>query len=80
MFSTLKFSLKNYFNLKQARLVTLAEINKRIDPRHVLKMGYSITSFKGKAISDASQVSAGDEIKTVLEKGELKSTVTKRQG
>jgi len=78
MLSTLKFSLKNYFNLKQARLETLAEINKRTDPRHVLKMGYSITSFKGKAISDATQISAGDEIKTVLNKGELKSTVTKK--
>ncbi len=75
LLSTLKFSLKNYFNLKDARLVTLGEINKRIDPRHVLKMGYSITSFNGKALSDAKQVSAGDEIKTLLSKGELRSTI-----
>jgi exodeoxyribonuclease VII large subunit len=73
--SALKFSLRNYFNLKQAALVTLEEISKRLDPQNVLKMGYSITSFKDKVLKDATQVSSGDEIKTVLNKGELRSTV-----
>ncbi|MEH6304874.1 exodeoxyribonuclease VII large subunit [Olivibacter sp. CPCC 100613] len=47
-----------------------------LDPQHVLKRGYSITLFNGKAITDVHTLQAGDKIKTILAFGETESQVT----
>ncbi|WP_426790027.1 exodeoxyribonuclease VII large subunit [Sphingobacterium sp. WOUb80] len=46
------------------------------DPIRLLKQGFSITKVNGKLIQSVTQVSPGDVIQTILEHGELISTVT----
>ncbi|HPR61717.1 MAG TPA: exodeoxyribonuclease VII large subunit, partial [Prolixibacteraceae bacterium] len=48
-----------------------------IDPKNILKRGYSITLKNGQAIKDAQQVKTGDEITTILYKGKITTTVYK---
>ena len=45
------------------------------DPQLLLSRGYSITLLNGKAIRDPRQLKAGDEIKTRVEKGTIRSVV-----
>jgi len=46
-----------------------------LDPKNVLKKGYSITKINGKIIKDATNIKKGTEIETILYKDELISTV-----
>ncbi|MBN2263389.1 MAG: exodeoxyribonuclease VII large subunit [Prolixibacteraceae bacterium] len=46
-----------------------------IDPKNILKRGYSITLMNGKAIKDAQQVKAGDELTSIFYKGKITTTV-----
>ena len=57
------------------RLDMLAQRLSALDPALLLKRGYSITLFQGKAVRDAGILSAGDEIETRFEKGSVKSRV-----
>ena len=59
------------------RLQLLEEKTKSLDPRLLLKRGYSITLFKGKAVRDPLTLQEGDEIETHLEKGTIVSKVRK---
>lgn len=77
LFSTLKHLLKNYFNLEMAQIRTFEQVNHGRDPANILKLGYSITSSKGKVLTDAGRVAPGDEIQTSLKKGCLSSIVRK---
>jgi exodeoxyribonuclease VII large subunit len=62
--------------LQQAMRLTQAKSQVRaLDPVNVLKRGYSITYFKGKALKDAAAVSLGDEIITRLYSGTVSSEV-----
>ena len=57
------------------RLQLIEEKAKSLDPTLLLSRGYSITLKDGKAVRDACQLQAGDEIETRLEKGTIKSIV-----
>lgn len=46
-----------------------------MDPELLLRRGYSITLYEGKAVRDASMVASGEEIVTRLGKGTIKSVV-----
>ena len=46
-----------------------------LDPVQTLKRGYSITYFKGAPLRKTSTVNKGDEISTLLSKGEIKSKI-----
>lgn len=46
-----------------------------LDPALLLRRGYSITLFHGKAVRDSQQLKAGDEIETRVEKGVIMSRV-----
>jgi len=50
---------------------------KNLDPKNVLKRGYSITRIKDKAIKDIKTVAAGTRVKTILYHGEFESEVIK---
>ena len=63
---------------EQHRLELVAEKLKMLDPQQLLKRGYSITLKDGHAVHDPQQLLPGDEIVTRLEKGIVKSTVTKK--
>ncbi len=47
------------------------------DPQLLLRRGYSITLFKGRAVRDPKQLKPDDEIETRVEKGTIKSIVTR---
>ena len=59
------------------RLQLMEEKLKALDPQLLLKRGYSITLYKGKAVRDPKSLQAGDEIETRLEKGTIVSKVKK---
>jgi exodeoxyribonuclease VII large subunit len=48
-----------------------------IDPKNILKRGFSITMKDGKAIKNASQIDEGDTIENVFYKGKVESVVKK---
>ena len=53
----------------------LEEKTKSLDPTLLLKRGYSITFFNGKAVHDPQVLKQGDEIETRIEKGTIKSII-----
>ena len=71
----LKMRVARYFESKFNQLKTFDEKVNLLDPRQVLKRGYSITYHKGKAITDVSDLQAGDEIQTRLCQGNIYSEV-----
>lgn len=46
-----------------------------LSPENVLKRGFSITYYRGKALIDASTLKEGDEITTIVAEGEINSLV-----
>lgn len=59
------------------RLSQLSLRLKALDPRLLLKRGYSITLYNGKAVKDAETLKEGDKIETRVMKGVIHSTVIK---
>ena len=47
-----------------------------LNPRNVLKRGYSITYINGAPLKSVSEALVGDDLKTTLYRGELMSRVT----
>ncbi len=60
---------------EQLQLELIEEKAKSLDPKLLLKRGYSITYIKGKAIRDPKTLKKGDEIETHIEKGTVKSII-----
>jgi exodeoxyribonuclease VII large subunit len=61
-------------------LLAMEQLEKTIhhlDPATILKRGFSITYFNGKAIKDVAQLAEGEKIQTVLYDGTIDSTITK---
>lgn len=57
------------------RLTMLGQRAQALDPALLLRRGYSITLREGRAVRDAAQLKAGDEIVTRLDKGQIKSVI-----
>ena len=57
------------------RLEMLGQRAASLDPKILLKRGYSITLKAGKAVHDKEMLKPGDEIETIFEKGTIKSIV-----
>ena len=57
------------------KLELATERLKALDPKLLLKRGYSITRFCGHALHDPNELQKGDEIETILEKGTIKSII-----
>lgn len=64
--------LKEQNRLEQLRLRTAA-----LDPQLLLRRGYSITLFNGKAVHDPTTLHEGDRIETIVEKGTFESIIHK---
>ena len=58
------------------RLQLLEEKAKALDPTLLLQRGYSITTYQGKTIKDASKLAPGVEIETRLANGIIHSKIT----
>lgn len=57
------------------RIGSIEEKIQLLHPDNILKRGFSITRFRGKAVSDASKLKSGDELVTQVYQGEVRSRV-----
>jgi exodeoxyribonuclease VII large subunit len=69
-------AVMHYFEKQKYLLDKLGRIISYADPVQVMKLGYSITKFDGRAIRDVTGLKKGDLIETKLHKGKLNSTVS----
>jgi len=76
-----KLSERSNSLLKEAKneLYYLEKNVNNMNPRNVLKRGYSITKINGKTITNLNQISEGDTINTLLFEGTIISTVKATQ-
>jgi len=73
---TLRVHLNHLFPLQKTTLSGAENQIRQLDPKRILKRGYSMTYDKhGRILKDASLVKAGEKIQTELEKGIITSTV-----
>ncbi|MCQ2329277.1 MAG: exodeoxyribonuclease VII large subunit [Paludibacteraceae bacterium] len=56
-------------------LISLERQIELIDPKNILRKGYSLTLHKGKPINDPTQLQSGDEIQTIFHNGKIVSVV-----
>lgn len=64
--------------LVKSRSLELFNLEKNVsnlDPKNVLKRGYSITLYNNKAVRSAGQIREGDQLKTIVYEGEIVSNV-----
>ena len=57
------------------KLELTTERLKALDPKLLLKRGYSMTMKDGHALRDPGKLKKGDEIETIMEKGTIKSVI-----
>lgn len=57
----------------QTALTNLERIVQSMDPKNVLKRGYSITQVNGKVVTHTSQIKHGDQLVTILSDGTVLS-------
>jgi len=68
-------AIQNFLELRKKGLEILTAKLDTINPKAVLKRGYSIALKKGKIIKNASDVKIDDMIEIMFQKGEIKSQV-----
>lgn len=77
-----KQNLGNYVNKylsdQKIRLQHLDKANSYLDPKNILRRGFSITQKNNKPIKDSKVLQDGDIIKTYFHKGEIESKVMKK--
>ena len=66
---------RHLLQTQQMRLQTLEKQADLLDPKRLLKRGYSITTIGGKALRDPKDAKEGDTIVTRLEKGTISSRI-----
>ena len=62
---------------EKMRLTAIYEKVQILSPQNTLRRGYSLTTVNGHAVTDASQLAAGDTITTHLASGTVTSTINK---
>ena len=74
-----KLAIFTNLKIKESNL-EIENLEKNVEnmnPKNVLKRGFSITLLNGKSINDISKVKMGDSLQTIILQGEIKSTVEK---
>jgi exodeoxyribonuclease VII large subunit len=73
--SRLVRALRGAFRARRGRLDAGAGRLEALSPLRVLARGYSVTQRDGRVVTRAGQVRPGDEIRTILAEGEIRSRV-----
>ena len=68
--------LMNRFEQEGKRLENFEKLKSYAEPSQILKFGFSISRFEGKALKDSSALKENDLIETQVYKGKIKSRVT----
>ena len=71
----MRTSIDRRFTSESHRIELIGEKLKALDPTLLLARGYSITTYNGRAVRDASQLSSGTKIETRLARGTVHSIV-----
>lgn len=66
----------NLLRSEKTKLESTENSVRLLSPQNILKRGYSLTFFQGKALKSAAGLAPGDEIITMLEDGSVTSTVS----
>lgn len=72
--STLRQQVANRMERERNRLKLVETALRAADPHHVLRLGYSIVRKEGRAVTDATMISAGDTLQITLYKGTIEAT------
>ena len=72
---TIEISARRKIDNERHRLELLAQRVEAENPDRLLRRGYSITTYNGKAVRDAAQLPKGVLVETHVEKGTFKSRV-----
>jgi len=75
--SELTKSVPVFLKNNQRKTELLVEKLKLLDPKNILKRGFSITTVNGKSVKNATQLAEGVEIQTIFHKGKATSTIKK---
>ena len=77
LLNNLLHGFSNYFRDQKTRLETMAQRLTDLNPKSILKRGYSITMKKDtrEVVIDSNQVAGGEELSITLHKGLLKAIV-----
>ncbi len=67
--------LQQIYKTEEQKLDSIERVCAVLNPKAILKRGYSLTTHKNKIVVDASILKDGDEIETQLHKGTIKSIV-----
>ena len=71
----IQLGTKTFFNQRQQQLFHQERLLNLVDPKSVLKRGYSLTYYKGKVLTNSKQINVGDPIETHLFEGIVQSTI-----
>jgi exodeoxyribonuclease VII large subunit len=71
----IKLNTERYLALRKKDLMNLAKSVELIDPKKILKRGYSITRSKGKIIKSADDLRQGDIIESAFYDGKKESKI-----
>lgn len=72
---TVETASKRKIDTEHHRLELLAQRVEAENPERLLRRGYSITTYNGKAVRNAAQLPKGALVETLVEKGKFKSRV-----
>jgi len=75
--ATMRSVLERRMLQENHRMEMLEHRADAVNPEKLLQRGYSITRSNGRVVRSPEQLKAGDEIETTMEKGTIKSVVTK---
>jgi exodeoxyribonuclease VII large subunit len=71
--------INNQLEKEKLRVLEMENMVRLMDPRNVLKRGYSITTLNGQTIQKNNQAKIGDTIQTVTFDFEISSTILKTE-
>jgi len=60
---------------ENSRLESLASKHRLLDPRNIMKRGYSLSTLNGESIKNSRRLNVGDRIKTFLYEGSFESEI-----
>ncbi len=75
--SEMSSSVTRIFEKSNYNIISVSDKLRLLDPKNILKRGFSITTKNGKAIFDSDKVSCNDEIETIVFSGRIISKVEK---
>ncbi|PID95659.1 MAG: exodeoxyribonuclease VII large subunit [Bacteroidetes bacterium] len=71
----IRIAVQYQVNINTKELEQLSKQVELLNPKNVMKRGYSITTLNGKSITNQQQLTSGNEIKTILYNGTIESIV-----